>query len=668
MRISFLQICYSLSLLIFSFTFPQKYIHCEISKGPYLQDVRTNQITVMWETNSSPDSRVDYGPTEVYGYYKEGVAFLSHCGQYIHELVLDGLDPETFYYYQVESGGWQRPGYTFRTAPSSDAPFTFAVYGDNRSSWSNYTTFHPIVVQSIIYYTLPDLVFNVGDVVLTGDWCEETRNVGWGTEYFHPGQPLLGYIPNFVSIGNHEYSESGNPAYFQDYFSFPDNGSPNPDNRDLWYSFDYSNAHFVVVNSNYYEAGGDFSPGSEQYEWLLSDLQSADSTWKFIAFHHPPYVRSPRADPKVEEYLVPLFERYGVQAVFNGHIHFYERSRKRGIHYIVTGGGGGPLVEVGDPGLNPYSIYAESLFHHCQVDINGSDLSFFARDTDGEIFDSFGMNLDQDEDHDGYLTGDEYQASWDPSNRYSPAPAALVSGDYDGDGSAEVAIFRPATGLWAVRGVTRCYFGKNGDWPVAGDYSGDGTSEVAVFRADSGLWAIRGITRSYFGADGDIPVPGDYNGDGKADTAIFKPKTGLWTIREMSRFYLGREGDHPLTGDFDGDGTMEGTIFRMEEGLWIIKDITRFYFGTTGDLASIVDYTGDEVGEAAIFRSSSGLWAIRGVSRCYFGRYDDNPVSADYDGDGSKDIAIFRPGSGLWAMQEISRIYFGSDGDSPATR
>ena len=81
----------------------------------------------------------------------------------------------------------------------------------------------------------------------------------------------------------------------------------------------------------------------------------------------------------------------------------------------------------------------------------------------------FGFDdCDQDEDHDGYLTGDEYQASWDPSNRYSPAPASLISGDYDGDGSAEVAIFRPVTGLWAVRGVTRCYFGMNGDWPVAG--------------------------------------------------------------------------------------------------------------------------------------------------------------------------------------------------------
>ena len=80
--------------------------------------------------------------------------------------------------------------------------------------------------------------------------------------------------------------------------------------------------------------------------------------------------------------------------------------------------------------------------------------------------------------------------------------------DFDGDSRDDVAIFRPSSGLWAVRGVTRVYFGGSGDEPRPGDYNGDGISDIAINRASSGLWAVRGITRAYFGASGDIALQG----------------------------------------------------------------------------------------------------------------------------------------------------------------
>jgi len=91
-----------------------------------------------------------------------------------------------------------------------------------------------------------------------------------------------------------------------------------------------------------------------------------------------------------------------------------------------------------------------------------------------------------------------------------PAIAGLSltidSGDYNGDGSSDIAIFRKSSGLWAVRGITRSYFGESTDDPVPGDYNGDGTEEIGIFRNSSGRWAIRGFTRAYFGTTGDIPI------------------------------------------------------------------------------------------------------------------------------------------------------------------
>jgi len=54
--------------------------------------------------------------------------------------------------------------------------------------------------------------------------------------------------------------------------------------------------------------------------------------------------------------------------------------------------------------------------------------------------------------------------------------------------------------------MPRSYFGTGSDHPIPGDYEGDGTADIGIFRGNSGLWAIRSVTRSYFGKVGDIPV------------------------------------------------------------------------------------------------------------------------------------------------------------------
>lgn len=123
------------------------------------------------------------------------------------------------------------------------------------------------------------------------------------------------------------------------------------------------------------------------------------------------------------------------------------------------------------------------------------------------------------------------------------APAA----DFDGDGTGDIAIYRESSGLWAVREVTRVYFGGSGDDPVPGDYDGGCRDSIAIFRGTSGLWAVRDVTRVYFGGSSDQPRPGDYDGDRTDDFGIFRPASGMWAVRGITRVYFGSSGDTAIS-------------------------------------------------------------------------------------------------------------------------
>ncbi len=247
----------------------------------------------------------------------------------------------------------------------------------------------------------------------------------------------------------------------------------------------------------------------------------------------------------------------------------------------------------------------------------------------------------------------------------SPHPAG---GDYNGNGTADIAIFHPNSGLWSIRGITRVYFGANNDFPVPGDYDGTGTTALGVFRPSTGLWAIRSVTRVYFGAASDSAVPADYNGDGTCDPGIFRETSGLWSVRGITRVYFGSAGDRPVVGDYSGNNTTDIGIFRGSSGLWAARGITRVYFGADGDIPIQAGYTMSGPDSIAVFRPTSGLWAIRNITRAYFGTAGDIPVPANFSNTYFDDLAIFRPTSGLWAIRGVTRAYFGSSGDIPVTR
>jgi len=324
----------------------------------------TDSIIVAWETEQPSQGEVTYGETEVYGLRASDPAVTAS-----HALTLTGLASYTVYHYRVESGGVPLSGeLTFRTAAGPDQTrFTFAVFGDTRTQ----PQFHQAVVERIVAQ-VPDFVLNTGDLVASG------RRAGEWETFFEIERALLARVPLFPVLGNHE---GNSPLYF-DLFYLPGN--------ERWYTFDYGNARFVCLQV---DGVADFRPGSEQYNWLEETLAANTQPWLFVAFHVPPYssVQDDLEDD-VRGALVPLFERYGVDVVFNGHKHNYERNEVNGVTYVVTGGGGAPLYEMQEK--EPTQAAFLLVHHFVLVRVDGDHLEATVISHEGEVLDRFERRAD----------------------------------------------------------------------------------------------------------------------------------------------------------------------------------------------------------------------------------------------------------------------------------
>ncbi|WNG36806.1 hypothetical protein F0U61_26375 [Archangium violaceum] len=155
-------------------------------------------------------------------------------------------------------------------------------------------------------------------------------------------------------------------------------------------------------------------------------------------------------------------------------------------------------------------------------------------------------------------TGERKIINYGPSRGEIP-----VSGDYDGDGRTDYALWRPADGTWniissATGARTTTQFGQNGDTPLSGDFDGDSKSDLAVFRSGTFyvLQSSTGATSTVtWGSSGDVVVPGDFDGDDLYDYAVWKPSNGTWYIKYSSNIasttqQWGTSGDIPVGEPF----------------------------------------------------------------------------------------------------------------------
>ena len=178
----------------------------------------------------------------------------------------------------------------------------------------------------------------------------------------------------YPALGNHEKQSQ---LYFEN-FELPGN--------EEWYSVDVNGIHFIIINSCV-----SLDLESEQYLWLEADLMQVADSIDFVAvvFHHPPFSTGPHTEDEknLRESIVPLFVQYGVDIVFNGHDHCYERSYCWGIYYIVTGGGGAPLYD--QTRLHPCSQLYLKEYHFCKLSTINSRLVVKVINNNDEIIDQY---------------------------------------------------------------------------------------------------------------------------------------------------------------------------------------------------------------------------------------------------------------------------------------
>ena len=237
-----------------------------------------------------------------------------------------------------------------------------AIFGDSQS-WPG----EQRIVVKAVAAAKPSVVFKTGDNVDNG------LNPSLWKRFNDINAPLLQSREYFPALGNHD---SGSPLFFENF--------PWLDGHH-WYVVTREGIRFIVLDSNV-----PLSPDSEQYEWLLKELESGVAPgFTVVIFHHPIFdVGIHAQDSKhLGQYLLPLFEKYGVSAVFSGHDHNYQRFEYKGIFFIVTGGGGGMLY--GKTRNSPYLKVFVKAHHFCLLSPEGGTVRVKAISDRGRIIDEF---------------------------------------------------------------------------------------------------------------------------------------------------------------------------------------------------------------------------------------------------------------------------------------
>jgi 3',5'-cyclic AMP phosphodiesterase CpdA len=238
---------------------------------------------------------------------------------YHHAVVLDALAPDTLYAYRVGTEGAWSEWSQFITASRGPAPFTFVYFGDPQEEVKSKCS----RIFRAAYKKAPDADFwhFVGDLVDNGDRDEE-----WAELFYAFGRAPR-TTPMILLPGNHEYPDKRfvkGPDYrlfplWRPHFTLPENGPAGLE--ETVYAIDYQGVRLVMLNGN--------ERLEEQARWLDRMLADNPQTWTIAAIHQPVYSTGKWRDKTVFQRLfVPVFDRYAVDLVLQGHDHTYSRTGK----------------------------------------------------------------------------------------------------------------------------------------------------------------------------------------------------------------------------------------------------------------------------------------------------------------------------------------------------
>lgn len=296
--------------------------------GPYLSGTTSTDTVVNVKTTEPVTVTVEYA-TEIY--YKASASYDQNATDgttdMLHHVSLTGLEPDTLYYYRVIYDGQATGDLHFRTFPES-GPVTFVVYSDTQDQLPTFSQLerHKIVADRIAEE--PDIAF----VLNSGDLVNNATNLSDWDRYFAAGSMMMANTTVFPALGNHDRYD----PYYSAIYGVPE-----------YYSFDCADVHVTVLNSNDW-AWPDLPT---QSAWLATDLQT-EKPFKFVSFHHPIYSSDYKHFGGWENLRLEWeddFNENGVLAVFNGHVHAYERLVVNDATYFVAGIGGGPSYNLADP-------------------------------------------------------------------------------------------------------------------------------------------------------------------------------------------------------------------------------------------------------------------------------------------------------------------------------
>ncbi len=342
---------------------------------------RTQAITWLMPPDSSAavqylraeDFSGDFGTARQLGVY--GAAFSTDASLYRYTRNLIGLNPDTEYIYRVGSDGcWGEPA-SFTTAAETES-FAFLYMGDIQAGYADWGN-----MLSSVYGTHPEIKF----ALLGGDLTDNGSDEGeWG-EFLDAAAGVFSRIPMMPARGNHD------GRLFEKFFALPDNGPRGV--TETFYSFDYGDAHFVILDTSNIIT-------ENVKQWLTEDLQGSDKRWKFAVFHKPAYpvvYDYKGIDLAIREHWVPILEENGVDMVFVGHQHVYMRTHPIYQGEIADDDSYGIVYVMGNAGSKHYLAGQGFSYVACErtgsnyqvIELDGGLLTLTSREADGELIESY---------------------------------------------------------------------------------------------------------------------------------------------------------------------------------------------------------------------------------------------------------------------------------------